>query len=106
MPENFTFLMLSYNQEAFVIMHLESIRYQIMHYFSDTEVSLIIADDGSKDRTLLFCREWIKRNRELFKEITVLGDGTNRGTCSSFLEALKHVSSDKFFLLAADDLYG
>lgn len=102
----FTFISCTYNHEQFILMHLESIKYQIIHNFSGIKVSLIIADDGSKDSTVYLCNEWIAKNRALFDHTEVIGDGINRGTCKNLILALQHLKTDLFFLLAGDDVYG
>ena len=48
---NFTFGLLLYNQEEFVIEALESIKYQIINYGNDINVSLIVNDDCSLDHS-------------------------------------------------------
>lgn len=102
----FTFISITYNHEKFIIMHLESMKYQIQNFFGNIKVSLIIADDGSSDKTIELCKKWIDVNRSLFDKILILGDGINRGTCQNFCKALQYLESEDFFLLAGDDVYG
>lgn len=87
-------------------MHLESIKYQVQHYFDGIEVTLLISDDGSKDKTIDLCQKWLEKNRKIFHDVMILGDGINRGTCGNILIAFKYLKSDSFFLLAGDDIYG
>lgn len=102
----FTFVTITYNHEKFIIMHLESIKYQVQSFFQNVKTALIISDDGSCDQTLRYCKSWIEKNRDIFEKVTILGDGTNRGTCRNLINAFGHLKSDRFFLLAGDDVYG
>ena len=104
--EKFTFVTCTYNHEKFIVLHLESIKFQVQHYFKGIKTYLIISDDGSSDSTLQLCKKWVDKNRDYFYEVLVLGDGMNRGTCKNYLRAVKFVKSNKFFFLAGDDLYG
>lgn len=103
---NFTFLTCTYNHSQYVVMHLESIKYQVKHFFSGDSVTLIIADDGSEDGTLELCNKWEKKNGHLFKRIIILGDGVNRGLCANLLLAMEYLEDERFYFLAGDDVYG
>lgn len=103
---NFTFLTCTYNHSQYIVMHLESIKYQIQNFFGGDNVTLIVADDGSKDGTLEICKKWGKKNEYLFKRIVILGDGVNRGLCANLLLAMKHLKDEQFYFLAGDDVYG
>ncbi len=103
---NFTFVTCTYNHNDFILMHLESIKYQVKTCFKNDNITLIIADDGSQDATLQLCKTWCKINQDLFCEIVLLGDGENRGTCKNLLLAVEHVRDEFFYILAGDDVYG
>lgn len=101
----FTFISLTYNHEKFIIMHLESIKYQIQNYFKGIQIALIIADDGSADGTVRLCEQWLRKNQGMFHEYMILHDGVNRGTCGNMLRAFDNLKSNLYFLLAGDDIY-
>lgn len=90
-------IVLTYNSEQYVCETLESIKSQT---FNDFE--LIISDDGSEDRTIEICQNWLDQN-EIFlrksKIITVQNNtGTtanyNRGFIASCGEWLKYIDGD------------
>lgn len=65
----FTFVILTYNQEQYVVEHLESIKYQIEHFGENIKIHFILADDASKDKTVYKVKSWIERNKNLNKFI-------------------------------------
>jgi len=103
--QSFTFVVLTYNHEAYILEHLESIKYQIEKFGENINIELIIADDGSKDETVNLARYWIAKNNHLFSAVKILHDGINRGTCLNFVDSWKEISSDLFKVTAGDDLY-
>ncbi len=46
---SFSFLVLVYNQESYVIDHLESIKYLVLRYAKNIDVDILINDDCSID---------------------------------------------------------
>ena len=53
-------ILLSYNQEKFIIGILESIKNQIKKYETKKKsVQLIICDDGSVDNSSFICKEYM-----------------------------------------------
>lgn len=101
----FTFLTVSYNQENFIIEHLESIKYQIEKYAHGREIHFILSDDGSKDRTILFARKWLENNPGLFKQVRILESSENKGIVFNYLRGINAVVTEKFKCTAADDIY-
>ena len=102
----FTFLTLSYDQEKYIIQHLESIRYQIMAHGADEEVIFVLADDASSDRTVEWARLWLRENRDLFADIIVLENRENKGVVDNYLRGINAVAlGSRIKCLAADDLY-
>lgn len=100
-----SFIVLTYNQEDFILEHLESLKYQIKMFASDRDIQLIVGDDGSTDRTLYYTKAWVDLNRNLFKEINFVGDGQNHGTCSNLVACFRAIHGCCYKLLAGDDLY-
>lgn len=70
--EDFTFIMLSYNQQDYVLQQLESIKYQIEHYGHSRKCHFILSDDSSTDNTVAVVRDWTRYNRELFDSVNIL----------------------------------
>lgn len=101
----FTFVVLSYNHKAYIIEHLESIKYQIVNYGREIKVHLVIADDGSNDTTVALARRWIDKNEELFYCIRIIDANQNRGTCINYTDTWREIHTDEFKITAADDIY-
>ena len=64
--KEFTFVIITYNQEQYILQHLESIKYQINKYGKGISVYLIISDDHSLDRTLQLAEIWLQENSCFF----------------------------------------
>ncbi|MDO8450270.1 MAG: glycosyltransferase family 2 protein [Rhodoferax sp.] len=102
---NFTFVVLTYNHSNYILEHLESIKYLIDNYGNGIAVDIIVADDASRDDTVALTKFWVEKNSYLFRRITVLSDGTNRGTCKNLTLALENLATDYCKLTAGDDVY-
>lgn len=102
----FTFGILTYNQENYVLETLESIKYQKTHYGADIDVSLIITDDASKDKTVAVIRKWIEENRAFFDKIDLIANEKNKGTVANFKTILSKVEKESLKIIAGDDLIG
>lgn len=102
---NFTFFVVTYNHSNYILEHLESIKYLMDHYGDGIDVDIIVADDGSRDDTVALSKFWLSKNSHLFKEVTVLSDGINRGTCKNLTLALENLTTDYCKLTAGDDIY-
>lgn len=100
----FTFIIISYNQEKLILETLESIKYQIEKYGNKQEYQIIIADDKSKDRTYEIEKVWIEKNKQLFKEISVLPSDMNRGINANYLRAFPMIQGEFYKVIAGDDL--
>ncbi len=103
--KEFTFGVLCYNQEDFIIEHLESIRYQIENYGKGYEINLVISDDYSTDSTVAVAKKWVSKYRKLFKNVDVLVPEKNRGIVKNEISLLKSIKTNNFKTLAGDDLY-
>lgn len=102
---NFTFVVLTYNHFNYILEHLESIKYLIENYADGIAIELIVADDASHDNTVVLTKSWLDKNSYLFKKITVLSDGINRGTCKNLTRALENLATDYCKITAGDDVY-
>lgn len=101
----FTFVTISYNQENFILEHLESIKYQIEKFANGRDIYFVLSDDGSKDHTVEYAREWLEKNAGLFKDVTIMESGTNRGIVYNYLRGINAVKTEQYKCIAADDLY-
>lgn len=102
---DFTFAIITYNQEKYIYEHLESIKYQIEKYGKGMSIQLVLSDDCSTDRTFEFAEFWISLNRELFRDIKLNRNKNNKGIVVNYLHALEKVDSVNYKMLAGDDLY-
>ncbi len=103
--KKFIFGVITYNHEKYVVEHLESIKYLIETHGRNRGFKLVLADDGSKDRTVDYVNAWLKHNEGLFKEVVILADGINRGTCINYTNIWEHIDSPLFKITAGDDVY-
>ncbi|SHM38085.1 glycosyltransferase [Ruminococcus flavefaciens] len=101
----FTFCSLTFNQESMIIEHLESIKYQIIKYGKGIDIEYVLADDHSKDNTVLIVKRWLKKNDSLFKKITISVAEANQGTVKNYINALNLINTEYYKILAGDDLF-
>lgn len=101
----FTFITICYNQEKYIIEHLESIKYQIEEFGQGIKINLIISDDCSSDSTAILVKEWTKENNDIFNEVTININEENEGIVKNYLKATALLSGGKFKVLDGDDLY-
>ncbi len=105
MNPSFAFLVLAYNHQAYIIEHLESIKYLVLRYGSGIDVDLIVNDDCSKDDTQALIEKWLAENSNLFRRTTKLFHKENIGTCASLGKMLEVMFADRCKLTAGDDVY-
>ncbi len=103
--DKFTFIVIAYNHQDYIIEHLESIKYQIKNFGTGININLIVADDGSVDKTVELTKFWLQDNSDLFSDIKIVTDGINRGTCKNLTLALKFLETEFCKLTAGDDVY-
>lgn len=101
----FTFAVLTFNHEFYIIEHLESIRFMIESFGSAYDFNLIVADDGSRDQTVALVNHWLRAHGELFRDIKILDDGTNNGTCANYTRIWPLIEGERFKITAGDDVY-
>jgi glycosyltransferase involved in cell wall biosynthesis len=102
---NFTFIVLTYNHANYILEHLESIKYLVVTYGDGISVDVIIADDASRDNTTKLAASWLNKNAGLFRRLTMLSDGINRGTCKNLTRAIACLETDYCKITAGDDVY-
>lgn len=103
--QEFTFGMLTYNQEDYVIEHLESIKYQILNYGKNIKVYFVLSDDASKDNTVKYVKKWTEANKELFAGIKIVAKESNEGIVPNYLTMLSNIHTSHYKILAGDDMY-
>lgn len=103
--DKFTFIVIAYNHEKYILEHLESVKYQIVNFGKDIACNIIIADDGSKDKTVELVKFWFEENSNIFNNVRIIADGLNRGTCKNLSLALSFLETEKCKLTAGDDVY-
>ena len=105
MTAAFTFCVLAYNHEKYILEHLDSIKYQVTEYGREVDVSLIINDDCSSDATLNLVEGWVSENNHFFKDILKLFNEKNIGTCKSLINVAKSIKTKYCKITAGDDVY-
>lgn len=100
----YTFTVISYNEEEYILQALESIRYQIEKYGKGRTFQLIIADDHSTDKTREYVEYWLFQYGYLFEEINRIYQEKNMGTSANVADAMKSIHGDLFFSTAGDDM--
>ncbi len=104
MKKNLTFLLITYNQEKYIIYTLDSIKYQIVNYLHEYEIQLIIADDASCDQTENLITDWIDKNKNLFFDITYNRNQTNQGINKNLRLSFKDIKGEYTKLISGDDM--
>ena len=103
--KEFTFGVLSFNHESYIIEHLESIKYLIERHGSDIFVDLVINDDCSRDKTTILIDKWLGFNSHFFRNVNKIFNNKNIGTCQSFLNIVRNTKTDALKITAGDDVY-
>jgi hypothetical protein len=103
--DNFSFSVLCYNHQEYIIEHLESIRYLTSKYGSGIEVSLIINDDSSEDNSIHLINEWVNKFSSIFKKVTLIFNDNNIGTAKSTINIIEYCNTDYLKITAGDDIY-
>ncbi|OPJ61650.1 glycosyltransferase [Clostridium oryzae] len=101
----FTFGVITYNQQKYVLETLESIKYQIKIYGKNMRFNLVVSDDASKDLTLVYVKKWLALNPDLFENVKILSSKSNIGTVNNYHRLLDHVETEDFKVIAGDDLF-
>lgn len=101
----FTFGIICYNQEKYILELLESIKYQIETYGQNVGCFLFVSDDCSGDKTVELAKKWLDKNGHLFISYDVFVSEHNKGTTSSYKTIISHIKTDFFKVIAGDDLF-
>ena len=105
MIDNFTFIVLTYNHEKYVVRNLNSIKAIVCTYGKNIKNNLIVADDCSKDNTVDIAREWISDNKEIFYDTQILCNSQNKGTVKNIINAVNKTKTKQFKFIGGDDLF-
>ncbi|NLQ18981.1 glycosyltransferase family 2 protein [Marinomonas sp. M1K-6] len=103
--KRFTFAVLCYNHQEYIVEHLESIKYLIDSYGDDWEVDLVVNDDASTDNTVRYLSYWLNENFSIFNNVKKIFNSSNSGTCASVLNILENVDTTRLKITAGDDVY-
>ncbi|WP_251213112.1 glycosyltransferase family A protein [Adlercreutzia murintestinalis] len=99
------FIALSYNHARCIVEHLESIKH-VIHSYADGEACVFrLFDDSSSDDTVKIADAWLEQNRMLFSDVEIISNTKNLGVAHNYTRALRSVRSNRFKILAGDDLY-
>lgn len=101
---DYTFIVISYNQETVIVQTLESIKYQIETYGKNYQIQLILGDDASTDKTTYVIDQWLMQNNHLFVEIDRLYLKENGGTCRNYVNCIRNIMGKSFREIAGDDI--
>lgn len=105
MKQEYLFIVLTYQHEAYIIEHLESIKYQIERYGTGRDCALLLADDCSHDSTVILAKRWCMQHKELFTWWKILESQENHGTCANFVGTFSFMLGRRVKVVAGDDLY-
>jgi glycosyltransferase involved in cell wall biosynthesis len=92
-------IIITYNSEKFVLEVLESVKCQTY-----LNIELIISDDGSKDKTIEICNEWILKNQDRFSRIELLTVPFNTGIPANCNRGVKASNGEWVKIIAGDDI--
>lgn len=100
-----SFVLLTYNQEHLIVELLDSLLVQRSKFLQQYNIQLIVSDDGSHDNTINIIRKWLDKNGQVFDACSVLAEDINKGTCSSFVKAIRCARGRYIKPIAGDDVF-
>lgn len=101
----FTFLVLTYMHEKYILECLESIKYQINNFGNEMKFQIIITDDCSKDKTIELAKFWIQENKNLFDVIDIIKNEDREGACSTLVKGYNLIKGNEYKVIEGDDLF-
>lgn len=102
--KSFTFSILVFNHEKWILEHLESIRYLILRY-QPPIVDLLISDDKSMDGSRDLIDSWLASNDHFFRNIRKIYNDENLGTVICTKAIIRECETDILKITAGDDVY-
>ena len=103
--EEFTFIVITYNHEKYIVDHLESIKRLIINFGNSISIDIMICDDASVDDTVKIANTWLENNNTLYRTKRIVQHQKNVGTVRNMLDAINQCKTDSFKILAGDDQY-
>lgn len=92
-------IVITYNSAKYVLKTLESAKLQTYQ-----NIELIISDDGSKDDTIKFCQDWLKKNSSRFNRSEIIKAKVNKGIAANFNQGLHRSKGEWVKFIAGDDI--
>lgn len=92
-------IVVTYNSADYIIETLESIKMQ-----HNENLELIISDDGSSDKTIEICSQWIKKNDLNFIHTEIITIEKNTGIPANLNRGVKKARGKWIKLIAGDDI--
>ena len=103
--KEFTFGVLAYNVEPYIIECLESIKYQVVSFGDNYSCNLLIAEDCSTDRTLDWIEYWVQNNKDLFFDVEIIKNVRNKGLVQNIIGLYKKINTINFKVIDGDDIF-
>ena len=91
-------IVITYNSSKYVLETLESAKAQTYQ-----NIELIISDDGSTDKTIEICENWLAENKERFVHIHIITVEKNTGIPANCNRGVKATKGEWVKLIAGDD---
>ncbi|MDH0900959.1 glycosyltransferase [Comamonas aquatica] len=98
---DFAVVVIAFNSEETIISTLESIKKQTV---DKKKIHLIIADDASKDGTILVVEKWLEEYKDVFGRVTFIKSEINCGVSGNFNKGVRASREEWIKTIAADDI--
>lgn len=92
-------VVITYNSAQYVLETLESAKAQTYQ-----NIELIISDDGSTDKTIEICENWLAENKERFVHSQIITVEKNTGIPANCNRGVKASKGECIKLIAGDDI--
>jgi len=92
-------IIITYNSAKYVLETLESAKAQTYK-----NIELIVSDDGSTDKTLEICKNWIENNKERFVKTELISVEENTGIPANCNRGLSAAKGEWIKFIAGDDI--
>ena len=92
-------IVITYNSSKYVLETLESAKAQTYQ-----NIELIISDDGSTDKTIEICENWLAENKERFVHSQIITVEKNTGIPANCNRGVKASKGEWLKLIAGDDI--
>lgn len=94
-----TVVIITYNSSKFIVETLESVKSQTYN-----NIELIITDDCSTDNTVESCNNWLKQNKSIFFDASIITSKRNTGIASNANRGWYKAKGKWIKALGGDDL--